>query len=310
MVGVSNVVQGLHPAQFILFYFRIGFRDAPFTINRVKVTARQVCPKCGIQKGVGELLMNTRFRRPLQAVALLFSLTLFIGYLWLTQRQSGLPSIEAFPLANDSHPESLVVITMATNPDGAKRPVVLGTKSMGGTPVVRINLTPEEQIEHAEMLKPFLTSPTVQNTAEHITIKPPSGSEFDDYMDGKVRLPEGKASPMFMPGSKSISQPVFSTRKVAQPVNPSAHAPLMPSSKLGIFAPPILSFDPSIHNRSLMSGSKSGRVYNFFSTLWHNSPSSPNTITSGSPTDQIHLIQPASPLPGAVSSGALELPTP
>lgn len=254
--------------------------------------------------------MNTRLRRPLQAVALLFSLTLFIGYLWLTQRQSSLPSIEAFPLADDSPPESLVVITMATNPDGAKRPVVLGTKSMGGTPVVRINLTPEEQIEHAEMLKPFLTASTVQETAELITIAPATGGEFEELMKAKTLGPEGTATSMLMPGSKNISQPVFSTRNVAQPVNPSAHAPLMPSSKLGIFAPPILSFDPSIHNRSLMSGSKSGRVYNFFSTLWHNSPSSPNTITSGSPTDQIHLIQPASPLPGAVSSGALELPTP
>lgn len=50
--------------------------------------------------------MNTRFRRPLQAAALLFSLSLFIGYLWSTQRRSGLPSVAALPPAQGQVPPS------------------------------------------------------------------------------------------------------------------------------------------------------------------------------------------------------------
>lgn len=188
--------------------------------------------------------MNTRFRRPLQAVALLFSLTLFIGYLWLTQRQSGLPSIEAFPLADDSPSD------------------------------------------------PFLNPPTVHNTAEHITIKPPTGGEFEELMKAKTLGPEGKATPLLMPGSKSISQPVFSTRKVAQPVNPPAPAPIMPSSKLGIFALPIFSFDPSIQQNSMMSSSKSAPV---FSSRPNTDPGSivpTGTIKGEKPANQIHRMDP------------------
>jgi len=233
--------------------------------------------------------MNTRFRRSLQAAALLFSLTLFIGYLWSTIRQAGPPIFEAFQLANDSYPESLVVITMATNPDGTKRPVVLGTKSMGGTPVVRINLTPEEQIEHAEMLKPFLSS-TSQNIGELITIEPSTGGEFEDFMNGVARHPDGSVTSFFMPGSKNISQPVFSSRKGVQHDSPPA--PIMPSSKRGIFALPSFSFDSSIHQNSLMGGSKSAPVFGSRPSANLNSVVPEGTIKAGKPTNEIHRTDP------------------
>lgn len=255
--------------------------------------------------------MNTRPRLPLQAAALLFSLSLFIGYLWSTQRQSGLPSLtELLPAEflpeHDPQQESLTIITMGTNPDGTKRPIVLGTKSMGGTPVVRIQLTPEEKAEHAEMLKPYLNAEAASHSEGIITLAPEI-TEFEGFINYGKSIPPGSPTPLLMPGSKNISQPVFSTRKATSEPAPS---PVMPGSKIGIFAPPLLSFDPSIHQRSLMSGSKSGRVYNFFSTLWHNSPAHRDTITDSNPTGQIHFIQPPYPEPSGQPLASPEKTTP
>jgi hypothetical protein len=177
--------------------------------------------------------MNTRFRRPLQAAALLFSLSLFVGYLWSTQRQSGLPILSTLQPANHTASAAVTVITMGVNSDGTKRPIVLGTKSMGGTPVVHIDLTPEEQVEHAEMLKPFLESSTVLDISEDITFDPSTITGEEDY----ISAPKGISpmAPMFMPGSKSISQPVFSSRKAQTPARTQAQAPalVIPGSKSG-----------------------------------------------------------------------------
>jgi hypothetical protein len=199
--------------------------------------------------------MTTRFRRPIQAAALLFSLSLFIGYLWSTQRQSGLPSIGTITEESPAKPGN-----------------------------------------------PFDDSYT-------ITLDPPALAEFEAFVNYS-----GTSSPVLMPGSKNISQPVFSTRKVQPSASPPAPtpapAPIMPSSKLGIFTLPNLSFDPSTQHGSMMSSSKSGRVFSTLPTPPGDSPAHSDTIKIGRPTEQIHRIDPAKPVPTAPMPSPSGIPTP
>lgn len=142
--------------------------------------------------------MNTRLRRPLQAAALLFSLSLFIGYLWSAQRRSGLPSIEAFPAAEVRPPQPV--------------------DSFAETSTITLDL--------ATIL------------------------DFEDFLHYGEPVPTRIPAAPFMPGSKSISQPIFSTRKET-PAD-QATAPVMPGSKIGIISLPM--------HAPIMSGTKSGPV--------------------------------------------------
>lgn len=199
--------------------------------------------------------MNTRPRLPLQAAALLFSLSLFIGYLWSTQRQSGLPSIAAFPAAAAG----------------------------------------QDQIEHHA------------DGSFSITFGSETLRELEGFINYGKPISPGSPTPLLMPGSKNISQPVFSTRKAtSEPTSP----PVMPSSKLGIFALPAFSLDPSWQPSPLMSSSKSGRVFTTEPLHSQSSSTQLGTITKGEPMDQIQLVSPPVPTPSAAVSDLPEIPAP
>jgi hypothetical protein len=204
---------------------------------------------------LGGIFMNTRFRRPLQAAALLFSLSLFIGYLCSAQRRSGLPSIAAFPATAAG----------------------------------------QDQIEHHA------------DGSFSITFGPDTLAELEGFIHfGKPIQPGSPAAP-FMPGSKNISQPVFSTRRATS--DPTS-TPVMPGSKLGIFALPAFSLYPASRPGSLMSSSKSGRVFTTEPLHSQSASTQLGTITKGEPMDQIHLVSPPVPTPSAAVSDPPEKTTP